>query len=404
MMLGGLTRIDGYVIDESTNDVILFGDADTSSPRLYTEDFVVALRNVWGRYDSAAGNTICHSAPGCSIDPDPEVFRKVMEIGSNINSLSRFEDIEKEIARWNEICRRPQAVRVMGVKFDTRFGKTMVDADYLMKRLTNGSVTVDHEGFNSLIDLTLQEIKEAVTKGRQPDIPISTMNRFWFYPGKTGFRYDEGVGIIDSCPVILLTESQHIARDGGLVDSGERDPLASEYAAGFSAHYSTIAVQLPIYSELQSLFQHVALARMIHERAANSSDYLAYLLDDMKVAPVNVPRSLGGIPDVRQFEHRRDYSGGYEIVKFWLPSCGGVTIDIPITPRNFTEDRQGSLRELRGRILRSMPAGSGGGRGRGKQGTNDKSAEHGHPHPDTTDTLEENTDVHRRPTTLRWRF
>ncbi|MFZ1947484.1 MAG: hypothetical protein WAW06_08040, partial [bacterium] len=56
--VGGITRLDGYVLDRKHQDVIIFGDADPSNPTLYLEDFVVALRNAWREYADREGNTL----------------------------------------------------------------------------------------------------------------------------------------------------------------------------------------------------------------------------------------------------------------------------------------------------------------------------------------------------------
>ena len=47
LSLGGLTRVDGFVVDEGGGDLVLFGVADDRAPGLRTEDFVVALRSAF---------------------------------------------------------------------------------------------------------------------------------------------------------------------------------------------------------------------------------------------------------------------------------------------------------------------------------------------------------------------
>jgi hypothetical protein len=48
--LCGINRIIGYVVDEANRDIILIGKVDKKLPPLYLDDFVVALRNAWGKY------------------------------------------------------------------------------------------------------------------------------------------------------------------------------------------------------------------------------------------------------------------------------------------------------------------------------------------------------------------
>ena len=62
-------KLHGYIVDTLKNDVILLGQTEIESSRLSLDDLVVALRNIWGRYDSVAGNVRYYSSPGCSTVP-----------------------------------------------------------------------------------------------------------------------------------------------------------------------------------------------------------------------------------------------------------------------------------------------------------------------------------------------
>ncbi|RLA95586.1 MAG: hypothetical protein DRG83_18485, partial [Deltaproteobacteria bacterium] len=64
---------------------------------------------------------------------------------------------------------------------------------------------------------------------------------------------------------------------------------------------------------------------------------------------------LPGISHVKKFEHREDLAGGYQIVKAWVPSCGGVCMDIKITKKDVVRDRGKTLLELRKSILDARP-------------------------------------------------
>ena len=109
----------------------VFGKVDTTSPDLYLEDFVIALRNAWWKYASLKGYTYYYSAPGCSIDPNPKTIQKLQQVGGKI--LSTSGEVESSLKQWHAICSQPQKVRVLGIPFDSRFAKVMVDADYYMK-------------------------------------------------------------------------------------------------------------------------------------------------------------------------------------------------------------------------------------------------------------------------------
>ena len=358
--LCGLKKICGFVIDEKNRDLILVGKVDTtSSPPLYFEDFVIALRNAWWKYAPLKGNTYYYSAPGCSIDPNPETIQKLQRVGSGI--LSRSGEMEKSLQKWHTICGEPQKVRVLGIPFDSHFAKITVHADYYMKRLVNGSVSLGIEGFESLTDMTLNKAKEDVVHNRPISIPLSCLNRFWFFPGENRYVEDRGVVLIKKCQVKLLTEEEFLTKRGEVAGTGRPNPLAQKFSEDFTAKYKQISQRKPIYTELESLFRFVALAKIMKYQDAPSEAglNLNYLLNRYPVRRTYVNRTLPGLSHVKGFEHRRDYPGGYQIAQLRLPSCGGVSIDIRTSKENFVRDKTGRLRELRQAILKARPSSDG---------------------------------------------
>ena len=354
--LCGLKKINGFVIDEKNRDLILVGKVDATPPSLYLEDFVIALRNAWWKYAPLKGNTYYYSAPGCSIDPNPETIQRLQQVGRGI--LSSSGEMEKGLRKWHTICGESQKVRVLGTPFDSHFAKITVDADYYMKRLVNGSVSLGIEGFESLTDMTLSKAKEDVIQGRPISIPLSSLNRFWFFPGENWYVEDKGVVLIKRCQVKLLTEEEFLTKRGKVAGTGRPNPLADKFAKNFSARYSQIAKRKPIYTELESLFRFVALAKVMKYQDAPSEAgvNLDYLFNRYPIRRSHVNRTLPGLSHVKGFEHRRDFARGYQIARLSLPSCGGVSIDIRIGKSNFLGDKTGRLLELRASVLNARPS------------------------------------------------
>ena len=356
--LCGLKKICGFVIDEKNRDLILVGKVDTTfSPPLYLEGFVIALRNAWWKYAPLKGNTYYYSAPGCSIDPNPKTIQRLQQVGRGI--LSGSGEMQNTLRKWHTICGEHQKVRVLGIPFDSRFAKITVDADYYMKRLVNGSVSLAIDGFESLTDMTLSKAKEDVIQNRPISIPLSCLNRFWFFPGENRYVEDKGVILIKRCQVKLLTEEEFLTKRGQVAGSGRANPLAQTFSENFTAKYEQISRTKPIYTELESLFRFVALAKIMKYQDVPSEAglNLNYLLNRYRVRRTHVNRTLPGLSHVKGFEHRRDYPGGYQIARLSLPSCGGVSIDIRISKANFVRDKTGTLFELRQAVLtaRSSP-------------------------------------------------
>ncbi|MFH1688774.1 MAG: DUF1598 domain-containing protein [Candidatus Eisenbacteria bacterium] len=354
--LGGITRIVGYVTDDDTGDVILVGETDESAPPLHLQDFIVALKSARGDYAELRGGIYFYSNPGCSIDPNPDVMMDLTEVSESIDSATTEEEVALGILDWYSACREPQEVKVFGVPFDTRFAKVMVDADYEMKRLVDGSDSLDIRGFRSLTDMSLAQARRDMLADDDSD-PLSSLNRFWFYPGEVTYREDEGVKVIEQCPVVLLTEEEYLSSSGESVGSGRADALAAEFAGDFTDHYDEIADERPIYRELEGLFSMVALSKLMKaDGVLTEAQFdLSYLLDRYRVPETPVPRTLTGHANVKAVAVHIE---GYMPSKTWLPSCGGVGMDIQATDENILPDVTGRLERLGNAVLLSRPGAS----------------------------------------------
>ena len=356
LKLCGLNKVTGFVIDEKNRDLILLGKVDAISPSLYLEDFVIALRNAWWKYAPLKGNTYYYSAPGCSIDPNPETIQRLQHAGSGI--LSASGEMEESLQEWHSICQKPQKVRVMGIPFHNRFAKIMVDADYYMKRLVDGSVSLRIDGLTSLTDITLSIVRRNIEEAEPVSIPLQSMNRFWFFPGENRFIEDRGILLIEKVPVILLTEEEFLTQGGRVAGSGRPDSLAQRFTDIFTARFDQIAKVKSIYAELEGLFRFVALAKVMKFKKALSEARLAfdYLLRRYPIGYTLVSTSLPGISNVKQFQHKTEVTGGYSIAYVWLPSCGGVSIDVMIREKNIAKDTIGRLEKLRRIVLSARPS------------------------------------------------
>ncbi len=346
--LCGITRLSGYVIDKEAPDIILVGEAIPSDPPLYLNEFIVALRSANLVYAKKSGNTITYSDPGCTIDPDPKILGQLNDIGQRIHSTQEREKVEKLLQEWHRVCRKPQKVGVFGVPFNSRFAWLMVKADYDMKLLVDGKDSLAVPGFQSLTDMDLAEVRSAVIQGKPINIPLSTMSRFWFYPGEYCFQVDDLGGVIVKLPVVLLAEEEYLVKNKRVQGTGRVDPRAGKFCDRFSTHYDEIADQRPIYRELKNLYRTFAVAKLMEcencFRAAGID--LDYFLHEYRVGSTEVEQKLPGRSNVKRFAHREEYANGYSEVRLWLPSCGGVGMAIECKPSTVQKSRRGQLRRL----------------------------------------------------------
>jgi hypothetical protein len=367
--LGGLQTIWGYIADEESKDIILYGEMKPGSTNsLKTEDLVIALRNAWMKYARLEGNTYTYSDPGCSIDPDAGTMERLTQIGQTVNSNKNNSQVHKQLEAWQQICREWQEVRVLGIPFDTGFSTQMVTADYDMKVLVDGSDTLDVPGFSSLTGMKLNIIRNAVLSGQQISVSPSGMNRFWFHPGPNQYEEDDGIVWIKHCPVVLLTEEMSVARNAASYgSSGGIDPLAQRFSKDFSNLYSKVAEARPIYSRLEGLFRFVALAKILHFRemaeipglnldpVLKPGLDLSFLLNKFPVQSISVAKQLQGRSAIKEFKHTSASGNSQTTYQLWLQSCGGVGININVNAADFIGPSP-FLRRIRRSILAARRA------------------------------------------------
>lgn len=191
---------------------------------------------------------------------------------------------------------------------------------------------------------------------KSASISLSSMNRFWFCPGESKYKYDMGIVLIDRCRVLLLSEEQYLTKSNHISGKGRPDPLAERFARSFSERYSQIAWKKPIYLELEALFRFVAVAKIMKHNRVEENLGLGYLLDDALVARIGVATTLRGISHVREFRHDTSHVDGYQTVQLWLPSCGGVAIEMDIHPEAFEKAGTDQLARLKDSIIESRPS------------------------------------------------
>jgi hypothetical protein len=193
---------------------------------------------------------------------------------------------------------------------------------------------------------------ESAVRERRPVALKASMNRFWLTPGDQVYEEAEGITWIRSCPVRIRTHPIGAAAGGELSDVEGSDAAAEEFARRFSALYDKVAEQRPVYRELRSLFQVFALTQMLRFRQAPEQVGLdlSPLLDAPAIQPVPVQRQVPGRHAVQRFHHEREVPGGTEVIQFWMPSCGGVEMQIEPQSEHFRQSDSALLGYLRKRL------------------------------------------------------
>jgi hypothetical protein len=304
--LGGMTRLDGFVADPATRDIVLWGQKEPDAPPLYLDDFVIAMRAAMGRYIGKPGDPGYNLAPGISIDPDPEVYRRLRAIDVDAPDFDR---------RIEEVCASPQKVRVDGMPRHTRVSYVLVDADYRMKQVGQGTMKLPIDSpFPSHTEVSRTYSRIARQRGTTLG-PTNT--RFWFAPGRFDYQVTPAAdaGFLETAQVVLQDEDEKLTHDG-LAASGAVNPMTRAFTCAWTERMEDTYRAEPIWRDMHNIFRHFALARIIvrHGVLEAVRFQVREHLDAYVVQPVKLWDTLPG----KSLVYRDDsYTS-------WV--CGGVSL------------------------------------------------------------------------------
>ncbi len=293
--LAGINQVVGLVSDQESGDLILVGRNDPERAPLTLDDLVVALRArfVHGRW------------PVVSIDPDAETPRTQV-----------------------------QQVRFEGGIENTEFGRDLLGADYLLKKLGMGLAAIGVTGISSYWDLSTREMGSR-----------RISSRFWFYPLLPSVAVRDGVVAVRGLRVGVFTEVLAAEIDGKKISDLKdfRDAAADSFAETISSRFSDISRAHPVFSRLLGLDELVAISRAIEEMEPKPD--LDYWLTNYQVRAVITDTTVRSL-----FRTERSAKGGD---KREASMEGGVRL-MAVALRL----RAGDTRALRDAVLTTRPPGN----------------------------------------------
>jgi hypothetical protein len=346
-----LTRIEGFVVDPENRDIVLLGTRVDSEPPLFLDDFLVALRNLHGRYPALGVDEDVLTYPAVSLDPLPETMLRLKELQNELSGATLGPEVDVILSRWRRACLSPQTVRIMGIPRDVRFAQIMVQSDYIVKRVADGDANLHVDRFPSLMDMYVGQALDQIQIGRTA--AALSLTRFWFMPGSRTYLSSERSVLIDRCSVQLLQEDQLLTEHGRLVRGAAKNDAASRFACNFSVRYPEIASSDPVYRDLENLYRWMTLARLIIDTNAveRSGFNLGVLIDRFPLHSYSMPRTLPGHSAVGN----RDGETKRMRYLVRVPSCGGVELRFEPGSVLSEEGRPDFVAEIRHSTLRSRP-------------------------------------------------
>jgi hypothetical protein len=295
--LAGMQRVQYVFVYPEQRDLVLAGPAEgwrvtqhgavvgqhSGRPVLMLEDLVVALRSA----DAAAASGI-----SCSIDPTDEgVARLRRALRTRPAGPALIPQLEQILG--------PQTITVEGVPPESRFARVMVAADFLMKRLGMGFEPAPVDELPSYLQM--------IAAGAAAP-PRTITPRWWLAPDYAPLGRD-GAGLaweIGARSMKTLAEDGRPAssRNADAAPAARSAALTQQWADRFTSKYDELAMQIPVFAELQNCIDLAVVAALVEKedlrRAAGLE--LKLLLDAERVptgiypAPQTAPSLASAVP------------------------------------------------------------------------------------------------------------
>ena len=255
--LAGLQRVEYVFVNESENDIIIAGPAEPWTLRadgsvvgtqsgkstMRLADLIVALRSV---------ETARNGGISCSIEPT-EQGRKRLQTMLRRMRLSPGQSPAVFEASMKEAF-GPQMIRLTGVQRDTRYARSLVAADFEMKRIAMELVSSNVPGLPSYLDMS---------RGARHN---SSQNPRWWM----ACDYDALAKSEDSLAwklsgqgVKTMTEQDIVEADGSVKSGGKVDKIAQNWADAMTKNYAELAQNFTVFGDLQNIMDMTVVATLI---------------------------------------------------------------------------------------------------------------------------------------------
>lgn len=252
LLLAGLQRIEYVFYYPEQKDIVLVGRAEgwrldaqgnyvgvkSGRPVMLLDDLLVALRTALGT----------PSVLSCSINPTPEGMRRVENFMRQARGASR-----QDVAAGMQEQLGPQKVTIFGVPGTSHFARTMVAADYRMKRVSLALDPSPVKGLPSYMDMMKGPAKRNV------------MPRWWLEPDYSPLlRDDAGLAWeMRGATVRCKTESDLFDANGVAHPTGDADPISKRWADLMTGHYDELAKADPVFGQLRNCMDLAVVGALV---------------------------------------------------------------------------------------------------------------------------------------------
>ena len=332
--LAGLQRVQYVFIYPERNDIVLAGPAEgwdmdalgnivgatSRRPVLMLDDLMVALRT---REASRL------EAISCSIDPTAEGVQRLRAIMRRVSKLGDRQAIK----RHYEEAMGQQTISVTGVPASSHFARTMVAADFRMKRLAMNFEPAPIGDMPSFLHLM-------TSNGGSK----SMMPRWWLAPNYEPMARDaDGLAWELRGPgVKCMTEEDHFDSDGKRAGSSKSGSAATRWAKTLTDRYSELAAHDSAFGKLRNVMDLAVVAALLEHHQL------------LSLAGVDLPQMMQEAP-VAQFYAPTKVDSMVSFVKpgrNWVASVSGGVQFLPWLVADNTE-QSGTIAKVREQVSTS---------------------------------------------------
>lgn len=256
--LAGLQRVQYVFVYPDRNDIVIAGPAEgwqfdalgnvvgvtTNRPVILLDDLMVALRS---------GSTSRTEPITCSIDPTEEGLARLQAAVSRMRTMG---DSEQTLNRIEEAL-GPQTISVTGVADTSHFARTMVAADFRMKRIAMDFEESPVKGMPSFLSMV-----SGGGKGMNNMLP-----RWWLAPDyKPLARTSDGLGWeLRGQGVKCMSNEDYVDSTGERTVGVSKNPVAEKWAATMTEKYSELAEKDSSFGELRNIMDLAVIGALVEK-------------------------------------------------------------------------------------------------------------------------------------------
>jgi hypothetical protein len=289
--LAGLQRIEYVFVAPDKQDILIAGPAEpwelradgfvvgtvTGGATMRLADLAVALRSV----ESARQGGI-----SCSIEPTDEGRLRLQQFLRRIKLRPGQSPVVYEASMREAFG--PQMIHLNGVPADSRFARTLVAADFEMKRVAMALTESPVPGLPSYLQMT-----------RNSQQASNQNPRWWMACDYDALaKSEDGLAWkLTGQGVKTLTEQDIISRDGSARGAGVSDKMAELWANKMTKSYVELAKEMPVFAELRNIMDMTVVATLIAqerlgEQAGLDLSVLAGNHDALELASYTIPKAV----------------------------------------------------------------------------------------------------------------